>query len=140
MSPNTERLNFSNPSLNHIHWSPETLKRIFNKKISDRNIAGYNTEEIESWLRDVKQIDSFKYYGYRPGAKYPSESKGLKNQPPQEILSFLNSHFPPESPDFFVEIQQKIYKSGKWELIFRGILSNREINKIAVLKFQKGIK
>jgi hypothetical protein len=130
------KIKFSNPSLNNIYWSPETLKRIFDKKISDKTIKGYDVEEVKRWLSNVREIDSLKYYGYRPGAKHFSESQNLKKRPTDEVLSFLNSHFLPESPDFFVEIQQKIWKSGKWEIVFRGKISKGEITKLAVLNFQ----
>jgi len=69
------------------------LKRIFDRKISDKNIKGYNAEEIKNWLANVKEIDSFKYYYYHPGSKFPAESKSLRNQPTEEVLSFLDSHF-----------------------------------------------
>jgi len=112
------------------------LKRIFDRKISDRNIRGYNAEEIKNWLSNAKQIDSFKYYYYPPGRKFPTESKDLKNQPPEEVLSFLDSHFT-ESLEFFVELQQKVYKSGKQEVVLRATNKNGEITKIAVINFRK---
>ena len=112
------------------------MKRIFDRKISDRNIRGYNAEEIKNWLNNVKEIDSFKYYYYPPDSKFPAESKSLKNQPTGQVLSFLDTHFS-ESPSLFVEIQQKVYKSGKWEIILRGMNLKGEISKIAVLNFRK---
>jgi len=112
------------------------LKRLLDRKISDRTTKGYNAEEIKSWLSEVKEIKSFQYYYYPPGSKFPAESKFFKDQPSGEALSFLDSHFS-ESSDFFVEIQQKVYKSGKWEVIFRGISLSGEITKIAVLNFKK---
>jgi len=114
----------------------EFLKRIFDRKISDRIIRGYNAEEIKRRLGNVKEIESFKYYHYPPGAKYPADSKGLKNQSTKEVFSVLNSHFS-ESPNFFVEIHHRVYKSGKQEIILRGINLNGEITKIAVLNFKK---
>lgn len=108
------------------------LKRIFDRKISDRTIRGYNAEKIKSWLTDVAEIDSFKYYYYRPSSKFPADSKILENQPTGEVLSFLNSHFS-ESPKFVIEIQRKVYKSGRQEVILRGIASEGEILKIGVL-------
>ncbi len=117
----------------------EFLKRIFDRKISDRTIRGYNAEEIKSWLSNFKEIDSFKYYYYPPGSKFPADSKSLKNQPSIEVLSFLNSHFS-ESSSFFVEIQRKVYRSGKQEMILRGIDLNGEITKIAVLNFRESFK
>lgn len=115
------------------------LKRIFDRKISDGTIRGYNAEEIKSWLSNVKEIGSFKYYYYPPGSKFPADSKSLKNQPAKEVLALLNSHFS-ESSNLFVEIQRKVYKSGKQEIILRGINLDGEITKIAVLNFRKSIK
>jgi len=106
------------------------LKRIFDRKISDRTTRGYNAEKIESWLSNVKEIDGFKYYHYPPGSKFPAESKSLKDQPAGEVLSFLNSHFS-ESSNLFFEIQRKVYRSGNQEMILRGIDLNGEITKIA---------
>jgi len=111
------------------------LKRIFDKKISDETLRGYDAEKIESWLSNVNEIDNFKYYYYPPGARFPADSKNLKNQPAREALSFLNSHFS-ESLNFFVEIQHKVFRSGRHEIILRGINLNGEITKIAVLNFQ----
>ena len=115
------------------------LKRIFDRKISDRTLRGYNAEEIKRWLSNVKEIDSFKYYYYPPSSKFPAESKSLKNQSASEVLSFINSHFS-ESSNLFAETQRKVYKSGKQEIILRGINLNGEITKIAVLNFRKSIK
>lgn len=111
------------------------LKRLFDRKISDKIIRGYNAEEIKNWLSNMKVVDNFNYYFYPPGSKFPVESKSLKNQPPPEVLSFLNVHFS-ESQNLFVEIQQKVYRSGKREIIFRGINLNGEITKLAVLNFK----
>jgi hypothetical protein len=137
MSSDYGKVKFSNPLLSNIYWSPEALKRIFDRKISDETTRGYNVEEVKRWLGNVKEIDSFKYYSYLPGAKHFSDSKSLKKQPTDEVLSFLNNHFLVESPDFFVEIQKKIWKSGKGEIIFRGMISEGEITKIAVLNFKE---
>ena len=114
----------------------EFLKRISDRKISDRTVRGYNAEEIKSWLSGVKEIDSFKYYYYPPGSKFPADSKSLKNRPTIEVLSFVNSHFS-ESSNLFVEIQRKVYKSGRQEMILRGINLDGEITKIAVLNLKK---
>jgi len=111
------------------------LKHIFDKKTSDSTIRGYDAEEIKSWLSIFKEIESFKYYYYPPTAKFPADSKNLKNQPVEEILSFLNAHFS-ESPDFFVEIQRKVFRSGKQEIILRGINLKGEITKLAVLNLK----
>jgi len=110
------------------------LKRIFDRKISDRTVRGYNAEEAKSWFGSVKEIESFEYYYYPPRSKFPAESKSLKNQATEEVLSFLDSHFT-ESSNFFVEIRHKVYKSGRREIILRGIDLDGEITKIAVLKF-----
>jgi len=110
------------------------LRRIFDRKISDQTKKGYNPDEIKSLLSNVKQIDNLKYYYYPPGSKFPTESKSVRNQPIEEALSLLNSHFA-ESPDVFVEIQHKVFKSGRHEIIFRGISLKGEITKIAVLDF-----
>jgi len=112
------------------------LRRIFDRKITDKYIAGYNPEEIKNWLSNVKEVDGFKYYYYPQGSKFPAESRRLKNQSTGEVLSFLDTQFS-ESPSLFVEIQQKVYKSERWEIILRGIDSNGEITKIAVLDFRK---
>lgn len=114
------------------------MKRFFNRKISDRTTIGYNAEEVKEWLRSVEKVDSFKYYYYPPGAKFYTDSKDLKDQPTEEILSFLNSHFS-ESPNLFTEIQHKVFRSGRHEIIFRGINPNGEITKIAVLNFTKPV-
>jgi len=112
------------------------LKRIFDRKISDKTTLGYNSEEIKNWLDNVTAIASFKYYYYPPDSKLPAESKNLKNQPTGEVLSFLKSHFT-ESAKFFVEIQHKVYKSGRHEVILRGMDLKGVITKLAVLDFLK---
>jgi hypothetical protein len=113
------------------------LKRLFDRKISDTTIKGYDVEEVRKWLSDVREIDSLKYYYYPPGSKFLRESKNLKKQSSAEVLSFLKNHFPYDTPDFFVEIQRKLYRSGKCEIIFREITAKREITKIAVLDLTK---
>lgn len=112
-----------------------TLKNIFDRKISDTTLIGFNDAEIKNWLSNVKEINSLKYYNYLPGSKFPKESKILKNQPVREVLSFLNANFA-ESLNLFVEIQRKVYKSGRQQIIFRGINLDGEITKIGVLNFQ----
>jgi len=112
------------------------LRHLFDRKISDKTTKGYNAEEVENQLSGVEKVDSFKYYYYPPGSKFHTDSKSFKNQPAKEIFSFLNSHFV-ESPDWFVEIQHKVFKSGRHEMIFRGINLKGEITKIAVLDFKK---
>jgi len=111
------------------------LKPLFDKKTFDRTVKGYEAEEIKKWLSDVKEISTLKYYYYPPSSKFPSESKNLKNQPAEEVLSFLNSHFS-ESLELFVEIQRKGFKSGRWEIIFRGRNPKGEIIKLCVLNFK----
>lgn len=112
------------------------MRHIFDRKISDKTTRGYNADEIKGWLSNVQKIDSLKYYYYPPGSKFLSESKSLKNQTTEEVLSLLDIHFA-ESPDVFVEIQHKVFKSGRHEMIFRGINLKGEITKIAVLDFKK---
>lgn len=112
----------------------KSLRRLFDRKISDKTTRGYNPDEVKSWLSNVQKIDSLKYYYYAPGSKFPSESKSLKNQTTEEGLSLLGIHFA-ETPDVFVEIQHKVFKSGRHEIIFRGISLKGEITKIAVLDF-----
>lgn len=113
------------------------MPRVFDKKISDTTVKGYDAEEVKKWLSDVREVDRFRYYYYPPGSKFLRESRDVKKQQPAEVLTFLNSHFFPDTPNFFVEIQQKLYKSGKREIIFREIITNGEITKIAVLNFKK---
>jgi len=112
------------------------LKRIFDRKISEKVTLGYNSEEIKNLLDNVAAVATLKYYYYQPDTKLPAESKNLKNQPTGEVLSFLNSHFT-ESANFFVEIQHKVYKSGRHEVILRGMDLKGAITKLAVLDFLK---
>ena len=113
------------------------MKRaLFDRKIADKITKGYKPQEVKSLLGDVKEVDRFEYYYYPPGHKFPRESKRLEKQPIEEVLSFLNDKFT-ESPDFFVEIHQKLYKSGKCEIIFRGMSTKGEITKLAVVSLRK---
>jgi len=112
------------------------LRRIFDRKISDKTTVGYNSEEIKNWLDNVAAIATFKYYYYPPETKRPVESKNWENQSTREVLSFLNSHFT-ESANFFVEIQHKVYKSGRHEVVLRGMDLKGVITKLAVLDFLK---
>jgi len=112
------------------------LKRIFDRKISDKITRGYKPEEVKSLLGDIKEVDKFEYYYFLPSSKFPRESKRLTNQPIEEVLSFLDGNFS-ESPDFFVEIHQKLYKSGKREIIFRQISTKGEITRLAVVALRK---
>jgi hypothetical protein len=116
----------------------ENLK-LFDKKTSDTTTSGFNVDEITAWLNNVERIEEFKYYYFAPGARRPTESKNQKNQPVAEIVSFLIDNFI-ESPDSFVEIQKKTFKSGKHEVIFRAINmagTKREVTKLAVLNYRK---
>lgn len=111
------------------------MKRFFDRKISDERIRGYNAEKIRNWLNNTEEID-LEYYSYALGSKLPTESKHLKNQSIGDVVSFLKSHFS-ESMDFFVEIQKKVYRSGKWEIVLRGRNLKGEITKLGVLNFKK---
>ena len=113
------------------------MQRVFDRKISDTTVKGYDADEFKKLLSDVSEVDRFRYYYYPPGSKFIRESRDLKKQQPIEVLSFLNGHFFPDSPDFFVEIQKKVYKSGKYEIILREVITSGEITKIAVLDFKK---
>jgi len=112
------------------------LKRIFDRKISDKITRGYEPEEVKSLLGGIKEVDKFEYYHFLPDRKFPRESKRLTNHPIEEVLSFLDGNFS-ESPDFFVEIHEKLYKSGRREIIFRRISTTGEITKLAVVSLRK---
>ena len=115
--------------------------KLFDRKISDTTTRGFNFEEIVSWFDQVKTIDEFKYYFFAPGARRPTESQNLKSQTVTQVLSFLNDHFM-DSSEAFTEIQKKVFKSGRHEVIFRSILvvlDKREITKLAVLSYSKPI-
>jgi len=111
------------------------LKPFFDKKTFDKTIKGYEAEEIKKWLSDIKEIDTLKYYFYLSGSKFPSESKILRNQPVEAVLSFLTSNFS-ETLELFVETQRKGFKSGRWEIIFRGRNPKGEIVRLCVLNFR----
>lgn len=113
--------------------------RLFDKKIEDTTIRGFNLDEIAAWLQGLGKIDGFKYYYFAPGAKRPTESLDVKGQPVKEVLDLLNANFT-ESADSFVEAQKKVFKSGRHQVIVRKITvtaSKREITKIAVLNYSK---
>jgi len=114
------------------------LKRIFDRKISEKITRGYKPEEVKSLFGDIKEVDSVEYYYFLPDRKFPRESKRLANHPIEEVLSFLDGNFS-ESPDFFVEIHQKLYKSGKCEIIFRRISIRGEITRLAVVTLRKAL-
>lgn len=88
------------------------MKHIFDRKTSDETTRGFNPDQIRSWLSGIHEIGRLKYYYYAPGSKYPTESKNLKTQPVTDVLSFLTIHFI-ESPNSFVEIQRKAFRSGR---------------------------
>jgi hypothetical protein len=113
--------------------------RLFDKKIADTTVRGFNVHEATVWMQGVKKIDDFKYYHFAPGANRPTESQHLKDQPVTELLDFLNADFV-ESVDSFVEVQRKVFMSGREQVIVRKIAvtaSARDISKIAVLEYKK---
>lgn len=111
------------------------LKRLFDRKVLDKTIVGYNVEKIKEWLGNVEKIDSFKYYYIPSRARVTSPSRTLKNHPTDKILSILETHFY-DSSTSFTEIQRKVYKSGKQQIILRGKSTRGEIEKIAVLELK----
>ena len=115
--------------------------KLFDRIISNTTTKGFNLSEVTGWMDKVEKIDEFKYYFFAPGARRPTESQNLKNQPVAEVLSFLNDHFV-DSADSFIEIQKKVFKSGRHEVIFRSVflvLDKREITKLAVLHYSKPV-
>jgi hypothetical protein len=110
--------------------------RLLDRKTSDKTIEGYRPNEIQQLLNGIKNIETFQYYYYLSGFKYPTESEKTKNQPVNEILSFLNLHFT-ESLSLHSEIQQKTYKSGRCEIILKGRDSKNEIIKLGVVEFKR---
>jgi hypothetical protein len=112
------------------------LTRLFDKKISDTTTDGYKPNEIQKLLNGITNIDTFQYYYYFPGSKYPTESEKTKNQPVTETLTFLNQHFT-DSLNLHTEIQHKTYKSGKHEIILKGRDPKNEIIKLSVLEYNK---
>lgn len=112
------------------------LTRLLDRKTSDETIEGYRPNEVQQLLKGIKNLDSFQYYYYFPGSKYPTESEKTKNQPVDEVLTFLNQHFT-DSLSLHTEIQHKIYKSGRHEIIFKGRDPKNEIIKLSVIEFKK---
>jgi len=112
------------------------MKRIFDIKTSDQTIKGFDYDQIKNWLSGIKDVESLKYYYYAPGSKFPIDSRNMKAQSVPDALSFLTVHFT-ESPNAFVEVQRKVFRSGKQEIILRAINSTGEIMKIGVLKVGK---
>lgn len=113
--------------------------RLLDRKIADTTVRGFNLHEITAWMQGVEKIDDFKYYYFAPGAKKPTESRDVKRQPVGEVLDFLNANFV-ESVDSFVEVQKKVFKSGRRQVIVRKVTvtaSTREIIGIAVLSYSK---
>jgi len=102
-------------------------------------MRGLDLDEVARWLHDVGKIDEFRYYYFALGAKKPTESKKVKGQLVREALDFLSTHLT-ESASSFVEVQKKVFKSGRHQVIVRQITvaaSKREITKIAILNFNK---
>jgi len=112
------------------------LTRLFDKKVSDTLSDGYKPNEIQKKLNGVTNIDTFQYYYYAPSSKYPTETQKTKNQPTNEIITFLNQHFT-ETLNLHVEIHHKTYKSGRSQIIFRGKTPNNEITKLSVIEYNK---
>ncbi len=115
--------------------------RLFDKKIEDVTLSGPNPDEITAWLQGVERVDGFEYYEYAPGVKWPLESEEVKGKPVREVLDFLSTEFT-ESLDSFVEVQKKVFKSGRHQVIVRkitAISSKRETTKIAVLNYNKSL-
>jgi len=112
------------------------LTRIFDRKIHGKTFEGYKAEQIREMLKGAEKIDSFQYYYYQSGFKYPTESEKTKNQIPEEVLSFLNLHFT-ESLSLHTEIQQKTYKSGRCQIVLKGKDQRNEIIKLGVINFRR---
>jgi hypothetical protein len=112
------------------------LTRLFDKKISDTTTDGYKPNEIQELLNGINNIDTFQYYYYAPGSKYPSEEQKTKNQATNEIITFLNQHFT-ETLSLHTEIHHKTYKSGRNQIIFRGKDPNDEITRLSVIEYSK---
>jgi hypothetical protein len=112
------------------------LTRLFDKKTSDTTTDGYKPHEIQKLLNDITNIDTFQYYHYLSGSRYPTDSEKTKNQPVTETLTFLNQHFT-DSLNLHTEIQHKTYKSGKHQIILKGRDPKNEIIKLSVLEYNK---
>jgi hypothetical protein len=112
------------------------LTRLYNKKTSDTTTDGYNPNDIQQLLNGITNIDTFQYYYYFSGSKYPTEAEKAKNKPVTETLTFLNQHFT-ESLNLHTEIQHKTYKSGKHQIIIKGRDPKNEIIRLSVLEYHK---
>jgi len=112
------------------------MKRLFDRKTSDQTTKGLDPDQVQNWLNGVKDVESLKYYYYAPGSKHLTEARALKAQSVQDVLSFLEGHFT-ESPNSLVEVQRRIFRSGRQEIILREITSSGEIIKIGVLHVKK---
>ena len=112
------------------------LVRLFDRKTSDRTIEGYKVEQVQEMLKGIINVETLQYYYYQSGSKYPTETEKTKNQPLEEVLSFLNLHFT-ESLSLHTEVQQKTYKSGRCEIIFKGKDQRNEIIKLGVIDFRR---
>jgi len=111
------------------------MKALFDRKVYDTTVNGYNPEEIRKWL-SAKEIDNLKYYYYLPSSKFPRESRNLKTPSPEQAISFLNGRFS-ETLDLFVEIQHKEFKSGRHEIILKGKNSAGEILRLCILSLKR---
>jgi hypothetical protein len=112
------------------------ITKLFDKKTSDTTTDGYDPNEIQQMLDSITNIDTFQYYSYTPGSKYPTQSEKTQNKPLAEILTFLDQHFT-ETIDLHTEIQHKTYKSGKHEIILKGRDTKNEITKLSILEYNK---
>ena len=112
------------------------LTRLLDRKTSDKTIEGYRPNEIQQLLNGIKNVETFQYYYYMPGFKYPTEAEKTKNQPTEEILSFLNQHFT-ESLSLHTEIQHKTYKSGRCQIILKGRDPKNEITRLCVVEVKR---
>jgi hypothetical protein len=112
------------------------LNRIFDRKTCDKIIEGYRAEQIQEMLKSTENVESFEYYYYQTGIKYPIESEKTTNRPREEVLSFLDLHFT-ESLSLHTEIQQKTYKSGRGQIVLKGRDRRNEIIKLGVINYRR---
>jgi hypothetical protein len=112
------------------------LNRIFDRKTHDKTIKGYRAEQIKEMLKGIENVESFEYYYYESGIKYPIESEKTTNRPREEVLSFLDLHFT-ESLSLHTEIQQKTHKSGRGQIVLKGRDRKNEIIKLGVINYRR---